>query len=119
MRILSLEYHDKLRDWRLERMTFDKLTLLVGASGVGKTRILNCLETLKSIAEGHYFYGSSWNIEFTTVDEKAYRWRGEFEVLELDREAFTADAPRLFKRDPRRLPKQSPDDFRAHHESRT
>jgi predicted ATPase len=44
MPIRSFEYHDGLTGWNLEPMDLDRFNLLVGLSGVGKTRILEALD---------------------------------------------------------------------------
>lgn len=46
MKIISFKYEDKLLDWKLEEITFNRLTLLIGASGVGKTEILKSLHNM-------------------------------------------------------------------------
>ncbi len=105
MRIEQFEYHDKANDWRLERVSFSDLTLLVGVSGVGKTQILRSLLNIKRIAEGKSLNGVQWEIVFSTKDEHRYHWRGEFETKEhfvsdrievLDeREATQHDEPKI------------------------
>jgi hypothetical protein len=40
MKIKNLTYRDNVLKWALEKVDFEVLTLLVGASGVGKTQIL-------------------------------------------------------------------------------
>jgi predicted ATPase len=52
---------------------------LVGASGVGKTKILGAIAQLKEIAQGHSFNGIAWNVKFETLEKKTYIWQGEFE----------------------------------------
>jgi predicted ATPase len=79
MKILSLSYKDKALKWSLEQADFDKLTLLVGASGVGKTQILKSIMRLKSVADGKSISGIKWDINFVTLDGKTYEWEGEFE----------------------------------------
>lgn len=79
MKIINFTFEDKSVSWKLEKVTFDNLTLLVGASGVGKTRILKSLMSLKSIIEGNTLNGVSWEIEFSTIDNAIYLWKGEFE----------------------------------------
>ena len=79
MKILNLTYEDKALKWSLEKANFDKLTLLVGASGVGKTQILNSIMKLKAIADGKSISGIKWNIEFITLEDELYNWSGEFE----------------------------------------
>ena len=70
MKILNLTYEDKALKWSLEKANFEKLTLLVGASGVGKTQILNSIMKLKAIADGKSISGIKWNIEFVTLERK-------------------------------------------------
>lgn len=77
MRINSIEFHDKARNWRLEKTTFDDFTLLVGASGVGKTQILDAIKTIKRIAVGGIQKHCSWCIECSTLKYGDYRWTGE------------------------------------------
>ena len=79
MKILNLTYEDKALKWSLEKANFEKLTLLVGASGVGKTQILNSIMKLKAIADGKSISGIKWNIEFVTLENELYNWSGEFE----------------------------------------
>jgi len=43
--------------WELEKMNFSDLTLLVGASGVGKTQILYSLMKLIDISNGSAYNG--------------------------------------------------------------
>ena len=66
-------------EWRLEELSLDKLTLLVGASGVGKTQILRALMALKQATRGSSGNGVAWSIEFETTDGKIYVWQGKFE----------------------------------------
>lgn len=79
MKIESLTYKDKALKWELKQAKFEPLTLLVGASGVGKTQILNSILKLKSIANGKSISGINWNLKFQTLDGKTYTWKGEFE----------------------------------------
>lgn len=84
MTILEFKFEDKSLDWRLEQFPLSKLTLLVGASGVGKTQILRALMALKHIAGGSSINGISWNIEFETLQNEKYIWEGEFENKGID-----------------------------------
>lgn len=77
MKIKNLFYHNKDLNWQLERTEFAHLNLLVGASGVGKTRILEAILDVQRIANGESLSGVEWDIEFL-VDEVAYRWQGAF-----------------------------------------
>ncbi len=83
MKIHSFQYADKEAKWQIEPISFSNLTLLVGASGVGKTRILKSLSNIKRIAQGESFNGVSWDIVFS-VGQDSYKWSGEFELIEKD-----------------------------------
>lgn len=80
MRIQTFRYHDKALGWELEPIAFGDLTLLVGVSGVGKTRILQALYDLKRIASGKDRNGVEWEVQFSTSDGAFYRWIGAFET---------------------------------------
>tara|TARA_Y100000589_G_C26850977_1_gene505928 strand:- start:82 stop:519 length:438 start_codon:yes stop_codon:yes gene_type:complete len=79
MKILNLIYNDEARKWRLKNASFDNLTLLVGASGVGKTQILKSIMRLKSIANGKSISGIEWKVIFETSDKNIFEWEGKFE----------------------------------------
>jgi predicted ATPase len=79
MTILNFKFEDKSFDWQLAEFPLNKLTLLVGASGVGKTQILKAIVALKRIANGQSLNGISWKIEFKTLSDQKYIWEGEFE----------------------------------------
>ncbi len=79
MKIIKFQFKNKSLDWDLEELSLNKLTLLVGASGVGKTQILRSLMGLKQITSGESLNGICWNIEFETLDKQNYIWQGEFE----------------------------------------
>lgn len=79
MKILNLSYEDKALNWSLKKADFDNLTLLVGASGVGKTQILKSILELKSIASGESSSGIEWNVSFQTLKDELFQWSGEFE----------------------------------------
>lgn len=80
MRINSIKFEDKSRGWKLDEMRLNKLTLLVGASGVGKTQILKAFMALKSIGQGDAKNGISWVLDFDTNAGDNYVWEGEFEA---------------------------------------
>lgn len=81
MRINAFTFADKETNWEIERISFKSLTLLVGASGVGKTRILKSLIGLKNIAKGRSLNGVSWAVEFT-IGLNSYQWEGLFDYHE-------------------------------------
>lgn len=79
MKVNFISYSDTDSNWNLEKLSFKNLTLLVGASGVGKTQILQTLLRLRSISRGESVSGIKWDIEFTTINDNVYRWCGEYE----------------------------------------
>lgn len=81
MKILSFQYSDKEANWQIDPINFKSLTLLVGASGVGKTRILQSIINIKKIAKGKSLNGVAWNISFS-IDNDIFSWEGEFENKE-------------------------------------
>ncbi|EKM0149446.1 AAA family ATPase [Cronobacter turicensis] len=87
MRIKSLETYNSHSKLRINRIEFDSLTLMVGASGVGKTQILRSINKIKSIANGDSVSGFSWIVEFN-AEGNDYYWSGEFEAL-ADYDEFT------------------------------
>ena len=81
MKINTFEFLDKETKWEIEPINFKDLTLLVGASGVGKTRILKALMSLTDIAQGKPVNGIKWKITFSVKDDN-YSWEGEYELKE-------------------------------------
>lgn len=80
MKIKSISIKDGRTGWNASSIRFNPmLTLLVGASGVGKTKILNGIFALKQIALGESFYGLEWKTEFEQQG-RTYYWEGAFEV---------------------------------------
>lgn len=79
MKILNITYEDKALKWSLKKANFDNLTLLVGASGVGKTQILKSILRIKAIAVGKSISGIKWNITFESLNNNKYEWKGAFE----------------------------------------
>ena len=77
MRIKRLSYKDNITGWNISDIEFSKFTLLVGASGVGKTQILKAIQTLASIAQGRSGNGIEWNVLFS-IEGVDYEWRGAF-----------------------------------------
>ena len=84
MKLSKFEYEDKSLEWKLSELILKKLTLLVGASGVGKTQILRSIMNLKRIVGGSSMNGVKWLLEFETLDNKIYKWEGEYENKGVD-----------------------------------
>jgi predicted ATPase len=82
MKILRLEYEEQTTGWKLNPVTWGNLTLLVGVSGVGKTKIVNVINNLREIAMGGSLNGVKWSIEFEVAPGKNYLWKGHFDRVE-------------------------------------
>lgn len=84
MRINSVTYFNHRSGWNIQDLAIDRLTLLVGASGVGKTQILRSILDIAKIAKGTTYNGIEWRIKFK-IENYTYVWSGEFEsVIEDD-----------------------------------
>lgn len=86
MKVHRLKYENLERDWHLEQLRLNGLTLLVGASGVGKTQILNAILDLKLLVEGEPVSGAKWEVQFSADSAHQYAWEGEYEVLPVSRD---------------------------------
>jgi predicted ATPase len=75
MKINSFSFSSKSQNLHIEKVSFDKLNLLVGASGVGKTRILHTLELICDVAKGEKrnLDDLEWSIDFSHFGQN-YRW---------------------------------------------
>lgn len=83
MKIIQFSFENKSSGWRLEKLFLNKLTLLVGASGVGKSQILQVLLMLKEIANGEPVKGIAWEVEFETLSKQRCIWQGEFDDTDI------------------------------------
>lgn len=82
MKFKSISATDKTSGWKIENIHFNPmLTLLVGASGVGKTRILNLINGLCQIAQGRSYNGTKWKVEFEQEGGN-FIWEGEYEQID-------------------------------------
>lgn len=75
MKINSFKFSNHKEDWHIKRVYFDDLNLLVGASGVGKTRILRALDLICDVAKDRVrgLDDLEWEINFSHSG-KEYRW---------------------------------------------
>jgi len=80
MKIIDFSFDDSRDGWHLSDVQFDDINLLVGLSGVGKTRILRSIMALKNIANGRTINGIKWSMNFLDSEGKHYSWSGEFSV---------------------------------------
>ena len=75
VKITRFKFDDHGADWHLEETAFDQLNLLVGVSGVGKTKILEALRRVCGMGSGKSPGKIEWLIEFEH-DERFYQWEG-------------------------------------------
>lgn len=79
MAIQSFEFSNRRRGWSLQPMSFGAMNLLVGHSGVGKTRIIDALSQVRRAATpkaDDVPSGCSWIVDITTQGY-LYRWAVE------------------------------------------
>jgi len=85
MKIINLSYKNRKSGWNFNDLAFNNLTLLVGASGVGKTQILRAIFKVASIAKGKSSNGIEWHVSFKQ-GELEYLWEGAFAVVDSEHE---------------------------------
>ncbi|NUN65993.1 AAA family ATPase [Pseudanabaena biceps] len=90
MKINSFNFRNNSQNWHLENTYFDNLNLLVGASGVGKTRILKALYLICNVAQGEVqmLEDVEWSIDFSHLGQK-YRW--ELKALNPTETTFSSE----------------------------
>ena len=105
MKIKTLTFINHQTGWNIIDVHFnDTLTLLVGASGVGKTQILHVLDILSLIARGYSYNSIEWNVTFEH-DMEEYCWEGAFQEIPInDAEITFADDSLLDEKDRKNYP---------------
>jgi len=77
MKITSFKLDNQTKDWHLEETAFDNFNLLVGISGVGKTRILKTLQQVCQVATHDRLLQEvvdwNWKIGFVHASQE-YEW---------------------------------------------
>lgn len=76
MPITSIKFKDNIHKWDIEETNLSEgLNLLVGLSGVGKTRVLDTLKAISSFGKGREagLHGCEWTVKFK-VGENIYEW---------------------------------------------
>ncbi len=120
MKLKSISARNKRTGWNVANMQFNPmLTLLVGASGVGKTKVLNVIKTLARIAKGESFNGLEWQVGFEQNGHD-YSWEGEFvcggdvgvELLTIEYEVRFAVVREIITEDSLVLVERVPDSIR-------
>lgn len=78
MKIKRITVINHLTGWNVKDLFLDDyLTLLVGASGVGKTLILRAIKNISNIAHGSSTNGFEWDVTFED-NSHIYQWSGKF-----------------------------------------
>ena len=78
MKIQSFKFSNNKENWHIEEVKFEDLNLLVGGSGVGKTRILKALDLICDVAKGRNLNldDLEWSINFSHLGQN-YSWELE------------------------------------------
>ena len=72
MQILDYEY--KAPDWEFNRIRFQKINMVVGDSGAGKTRLLNTIFNLGTyVVQGKPGSEGEWDLSLG-IEDNIYRW---------------------------------------------
>jgi predicted ATPase len=111
MKVQYFTYKSGYEEWELARTDFHpNLNLLVGASGVGKTKILTALTRIIGFGQGTtstLFWDTSWEIAFDIFNGPQYIWRVKFQKEQnndtgkplIEEETLTIDNNSIFERD--------------------
>ncbi len=88
MKIKSFSFSSNSESLHIAKVSFDNLNLLVGASGVGKTRILRSLDLICDVAKGKKIDldDVKWTIYFSHL-EKDYKW--DLKAVNSDNDTFS------------------------------
>ncbi len=81
MSITKFTFKDHFREWTLSETSFSDFNLMIGHSGVGKTRILKALYSVLSIGSGRKrsLSGCEWHLEVTT-ENNDYIWQAKTSI---------------------------------------
>jgi AAA domain, putative AbiEii toxin, Type IV TA system len=98
VRIHTFSYEDRETGWRLEDAAFDQLNLLVGVSGVGKTRIIEALRTVTSVAIDRPapLPLAKWSLRFEH-DEVQYEWSAHISLSNTQRGGRAFEVERIVR----------------------
>lgn len=95
MPITSFSFTDQKENWHLEETTFfDNLNLLVGISGVGKTKILKAIELACQVATQSkcQFNGEQWKMGFKYAGQE-YQWTFKSSLVKPNFSQFASSKP--------------------------
>ncbi|MDX2054527.1 MAG: AAA family ATPase [Polyangiaceae bacterium] len=92
MTIVKFAFEDRLRKWNLEPTEFSPFNLLVGASGVGKTRILESLNRVRLAATkgARRVPDCSWTL-IVEASGQRYTWKAQTGGAQNMGDALTQD----------------------------
>jgi len=92
MAITKFQFVDNLHGWTLNEVSFSKFNLLVGVSGVGKTRILRALQSVQraGIYDARRTNGCSWALELESEGMK-FLWTAETSLVVREPFSQTSD----------------------------
>lgn len=77
MFLKKFSFEEKFPSWKIDNLDIENITLLVGASGVGKTKIINGIRALRAMANGYSPNGIKWKAEFVADCGSSVVWEGE------------------------------------------
>ncbi len=110
MKVKYFSYKSGYEQWELTHTDFQpNLNLLVGASGVGKTKILLALTRIIGFGQGittSFFRDTSWEIAFDLLGNQRVIWKVKFyssnndnEEILVENESLTINSEKIFERD--------------------
>jgi AAA15 family ATPase/GTPase len=86
MKLIRMSFHDHDAKWGFKNLVFEPhVTLVVGATGVGKSRLLEAIEYPKQVLKGRSLVGDhvEFELEFE-VEKKSYVWKFDTKRLEAE-----------------------------------
>ena len=66
MKLLTYKF-SQLNAWVFDEIKFNNFNLIVGRTGVGKTRLINTIDNFSKLfsPKGHELYDGNWEFKFT------------------------------------------------------
>jgi len=99
MKIKSFKFDNDKENWHLKETFFDDVNLLVGVSGVGKTKILQALDLVRDVARDNNYQldGINWIIRLTHL-RREYHWELKSALMEKSLFQSKASAEIIYER---------------------
>ncbi|MBF0189844.1 MAG: hypothetical protein HQL99_01690, partial [Magnetococcales bacterium] len=100
MAIVSFRFADKKSKWSLRDTRFGAFNLLVGHSGVGKTRILHAIQRVfrSGVLRMERGFCGAWSIEME-IAARRYQWNADIQEGAILSESIRVDGKLLVDRD--------------------